>query len=101
MRVASRRSLAMNRNTKHAAHCLSRQNILGRHDCDCQFPPWRIGPPPEPGFYLVTIAIDVHDDGNESRVVRLEHWNGERYTSIGGYSRAVAWMRLPPPISST
>ncbi|HXE08329.1 MAG TPA: hypothetical protein VN612_10555 [Acidobacteriaceae bacterium] len=60
---------------------------------------WRTGEPPEPGFYLVTVEVDIFDDGNVSRSVRMERWDGERFPLMGGYATFVAWMPLPRPFS--
>ena len=61
-------------------------------------PPWvhdRL--PPGPGWYLVTVERDVQDDGNVTRSVRIDHWDGQCWDSVGAYSHVVAWVGMPVP----
>jgi hypothetical protein len=61
-------------------------------------PPWvpmADRPPPGPGYYLVTVSIDVHDDGELRYSVRLDRWDGQRWPEQGGYVTIEAWHPLP------
>jgi len=80
---------------KHAAHCLSIDNVLGRHDCDCR--DWHTGNPPSPGLYRLLVDIDIHDNGKPSRSERREYWDGERWSTLGAYARPVCWCAVIPP----
>lgn len=62
-------------------------------------PPWITDrDPTEPGHYLTSMVIDIQDDGNVSRFVRLEHWDGRRWDTLGGYVRVEGWWWMPEPI---
>lgn len=54
--------------------------------------PWKQGAPPVEGHYLVTVTTD-----EGSPFVRLERWDGERWTTLGAYVTVLAWDYLPQP----
>lgn len=63
-------------------------------------PPWiHDRDPPGEGFYLVTVSVDIFDDGKLSRSVRLERWDGKTWATLGGYAQPEAWYFLPTPWS--
>ena len=59
-------------------------------------PRWQLGDPPAPGHYLVTVEVNVFDDGKTSRSVNLARWDGE-WKNLGGYVRPISWSHVPPP----
>lgn len=55
--------------------------------------------PPQPGRYLVSLSIDVHDDGNLSRFVNMARWDGT--WNVGGYVTVEGWYWEPEPCSAS
>lgn len=93
----------------HQPWCLSLDNVLGRHDCDCHpddilmraqvarelldYPPRREWitdrDPPRSGSYLVRVENDV------AKWVRIERWDGAGWPLTGGYATVTGWMEMP------
>ena len=59
-----------------------------------RWPPWVTDrEPPSPGWYLLRVAIQ--DDDVTMLSVRLDHWTGSIWDTLGGYCEARGWMERP------
>lgn len=97
----------------HHPDCLSLDNVLGKHDCDCKpkgvhglmhaqmqaewelshrFPPWveDRDPPEGPCTYL---TVCQNGDG---AIYRACHYWNKGWASPGPFVRVLKWMQLPP-----
>jgi hypothetical protein len=58
--------------------------------------PWVVDrPPPGAGYYLVTVSLDIHDNGERTYSRRIERWDGSAWCTKGAYARVDAWWFMP------